>query len=119
MKILLELTSAQSAKEKSRLRYAFQLFCAVYGHRPILQDTNAGTADLRITYADDSAIRPGTKVLRLHNGYRARPLSTPAPQPRSFGDNGIVTVLFYPPEKSAEADWLAEIFEWTSCADEY
>jgi hypothetical protein len=30
-----------------------------------------------------------------------------------------MTVLFYPVENSAEVDWLAEIFEWTSCADEY
>jgi hypothetical protein len=119
MKIALEFTPAQSPEHQSRLRYAFQLFCAVYGHQPVLGNTNADTPDLRITYSSNRATRQGPKVLRLYNGYRPRPLTSPAPRPRSFSKNGSTTVLFYPPEDSAEADWLAEIFEWTSCADEY
>jgi hypothetical protein len=46
-------------------------------------------------------------------------LKTPAPWPRSFSEEGRKTALFYPTENSVEVDWLAEIFEWTSCADEY
>jgi hypothetical protein len=119
MKIALEFTPAQSPEHQSRLRYAFQLFCAVYGHKPVMESTNADTADLRITYFSDGTTRQGPKVLRLYNGYRPRPLTTPAPRPRSFSEDGRTTVLFYPTENSAEVDWLAEIFEWTSCADEY
>ncbi len=119
MKISLQFNPAQSPGHQSRLRYAFQLFCAVYGHEPILDGTNADTADLRITYSSDCAIRDAPKVLRLYSGYRPRPLTSPAPRPRSFSEDGRTTVLFYPPENSAAVDWLAEIFEWTSCADEY
>jgi hypothetical protein len=119
MKIALEFTPAQSPKHQSRLRYAFQVFCAIYGHEPVLDSTNADIADLRITYSSDRAMPQGPKVLRLYNGYRPRPLTSPAPRPHSFSEDGSTTVLFYPPEDSAEADWLAEIFEWTSCADEY
>src|SRR6266852_247849 len=119
MKIALEFTPAQSPEHQSRLRYAFQLFCAVYGHEPVLESTNADTADLRITYSSDHTTRQGPKVLRLYNGYRTRPLTSRAPRPRSFSEDGRTTVLFYPTENSAEVDWLAEIFEWTSCAHEY
>jgi hypothetical protein len=119
MKITLEFTAAQSPEHQSRLRYAFQLFCAVYGHEPVLDGANADNADLRITYSRHRAMRPGSKALRLHNGYRPRPLTSPAPRPHSFNEDGRTTVLFYPPEDSAEPDWLAEIFEWTSCAHEY
>lgn len=119
MRIVLEFTSAQSTEHQRRLRYAFQLFCAVYGHEPVLDSTKADTADLRITYSADVATRQGCKVLRLNDGYRPRPLTSPAPRPCSFSERAKTTVLFYPPEDSAEVDWLAEIFEWTSCADEY
>src|SRR6476661_1962902 len=119
MKIALEFIPAQSPEQQSRLRYAFQLFCAVYGHEPVLDGMNAGTPDLRITYSSEPEMRQGPKVLRLYNGYRLRPLTSPAPRPRSFSEDGKTTVLFYPPENSVEADWLAEIFEWVSCADEY
>lgn len=119
MKIALEFIPAQSPKHQSRLRYAFQLFCAVYGHEPVLDSTNAATADLCITYSSDRVIGKGPKALRLYNGYRPRSLTSPAPRPRSFSKDGKTTVLFYPTESSAEIDWLSEIFEWTSCADEY
>jgi hypothetical protein len=119
MKIALEFIPAQSLEHQSRLRYAFQLFCAIYGHEPVLDGRKIDTADLRITYSSDFAMRLGRRVLRLHNGYRLRALASPAPQPSSFSEGGRTTVLFSPPEDSAEPDWLAEIFEWTSCAHEY
>jgi hypothetical protein len=119
MKIALRFNSSQSPAHQSRLRYAFRLFCAVYGHEPVVNGVKADTADLQITYSNDCAIRGGTRVLRLYNGYRPRALKSPAPRPRTFVRDGRTTVLFYPPEKSEEVDWLAEIFEWASCADEY
>src|SRR6185437_11424159 len=119
MKIALEFIPAQSPEHQSRLRYAFQLFCAVYGHEPIFDGMKRDAADLRITYSSDRARQQGSKALRLHNGYRPRPITSPAPRPQSFSEDGSTTVLFYSPEESAEVDWLAEIFEWTSCANEY
>lgn len=119
MKIALEFNVAQSPEHRSRLRYAFRLFCAVYGHESVLDSTKADSADLRITYSGDRVMRQGPKVLRLYNGYRSRPLTSPAPRPCSFSEDGRTTVLFYPAENSAQVDWLAEIFEWTSCADEH
>jgi hypothetical protein len=119
MKIALEFTAAQTPEHQSRLRYAFQLFCAVYGHEPILDRTRANSADVQITYSSDVAAPSGSRVLRLYNGYRPRPLTSPAPRPCPFSEGARTTVLFYPPESSADADWLGEIFEWTSCAHEY
>lgn len=120
MKIALEFIPVQSPAHQCRLRYAFQLFCAVYGHDPVLDRKNAGSAELQITYSGDGGeFRDKRKVLRLHNGYRVRPLAASAPRPHAFSEAGRTTVLFYPPEDSAETDWLAEIFEWTSCAHEY
>jgi hypothetical protein len=119
MRIALEFTPAHSPEHQSRMRYAFQVFCAVYGYEPVLDSMSRDTEDLRITYSNDPEMRQGPKVLRLHNGYRPRPLTSPAPRPRSFSKDGRATVLFYPAQNSAEADWLGEIFEWISCADEY
>jgi hypothetical protein len=119
MIIALEFDPTQSCEHRRRLQYAFQVFCAVYGHEPILESTSLHSAQLRITYTTDLPVPHSPKVLRLYNGYRPRPLTTPAPRPRCFTRDGRNTVLFYPPENSAEIDWLAEIFEWISCADEY
>jgi hypothetical protein len=119
MKIALEFTPAQSPEHQSRMRYAFQVFCAIYGHEPVLNRMNTDTANLRITYSKNPEMREGPKVLRLQNGYHPRSLTSPAPRPHSFSEDGKTTVLFYPAENSAEPDWLAEIFEWISCADEY
>src|SRR6185369_14777188 len=58
-------------------------------------------------------------ALRLSNSYRPRQPRIPAPAPHYY-ENGLgPTVLFYVPADSYEPDWLGEIFEWLSCADEY
>src|SRR5690348_3319761 len=119
MKIALELSSTQSPAHQSRLKYAFQLFCAIYDHIPLLETKDHESADLRITYSRDETMRSDLKVLRLYSGYSPRPITAPAPPPSLFSRDNVKTVLFFPPEGSVEADWLAEIFEWTSCADEY
>ena len=119
MRIALEFDPTQSYTQQSRLKYAFQIFCAVYGHEPVFDSAKSNNAELRITYASSHSVPQDLKVLRLHNGYRPRPLTSPAPRPSSFTRDGMKTVLFYSIENSAEVDWLAEIFEWISCADEY
>lgn len=119
MKLFLQLIPAQSPRHQSRLRYAFRLFCAVYDHTPILDGSEAGSADLWVTYSKSCAAPAGINILTLHNGYRVRPLSAPAARPDRFRGSDAATVLFYRPEHSMQPDWLAEMFEWVSCADEY
>jgi hypothetical protein len=51
--------------------------------------------------------------------YTCRSIREPAPSPTKFERDSESTVLFYSPLPGSEPDWLAEIFEWVSCADEY
>ncbi|HZP63077.1 MAG TPA: hypothetical protein VFB28_06630, partial [Terriglobales bacterium] len=43
----------------------------------------------------------------------------PAPPPHFYTRGDESTVLFYNALPQLEPDWLGEIFEWVSCADEY
>ena len=57
-------------------------------------------------------------VVRLPNLYIARPVHLPAARPQSLRVNGSTVALIHG-SANGKADWLAEIFEWLSCADEY
>ena len=118
MRICLEFLPEQGNIQRTRLQYAFSLFCAIYGHQNVAID-EANSADVRITYS--SEIRnPNTKpALRLSNLYQPRSIHEPAPPPKKFDRDFESTVLLYSPIPGSEPDWLGEIFEWVSCADEY
>ncbi|MCU1285422.1 MAG: hypothetical protein JWO13_1772 [Acidobacteriales bacterium] len=118
MRIALELIPDHSPVHRSRMEYAFRLFCAVYGHDPIL-DTNVTSADCRITYCEKGRASHSEKILRLRNSYIARSPELPAPEPLLFQQHGATTFLFHAKGSVEEVDWLAEIFEWTSCAHEF
>jgi len=118
MRIFLEFSPERRDVERKRLQYAFALFCAVRGHQ-IAKRCDASAADVRITYSAATAAASPHPALRLANLYRARPLTQPAPAPKAFRRGPLTTVLFYEPAASQEPDWLAEIFEWVSCSDEY
>jgi len=102
------------------MSYAFRLFCAIYGHQPVLDAEQAQTADVWIRYAPGSAqgqqARPSLELSTL---YQSRPLYEAAPPPKKFEREGESTALFYSPLPGQEPDWLGEIFEWVSSADEY
>jgi len=115
MRILLRFCPEQSTVLRARLEYAFRLFCAIYGHEPVL-GTGQDNADLTITYAQDGGSQ---NIVRLSNRYPERDISRPAPEPVPFSQDGEKTVLFYGAIPGVQPDWLAEIFEWVSCADEY
>ena len=120
MRIFLSFSPEQTPVNRARIGYAFRLFCAIYGHQPVLDAEQAQTADVWIRYAPGSAQgqqpRPSIELSSL---YQSRPLYEAAPPPKKFEREGESTVLFYAPLPGQEPDWLGEIFEWVSSADEY
>ena len=118
MRICLEFGPEQGSVHRVRMRYAFSLFCAIYGYRGV-EIGAAESADVRVTYLPENRNRNSKSAVHLSNLYRCRPIREPAPPPKKFERDFESTVLFYSPTPGSEPDWLAEIFEWVSCADEY
>ncbi len=118
MRLFLEFVPEQPAVHRQRLTYAFRLFCAIYDHEALVDPIQAHTADVWLTYRHDMA-RAAGRTLSLSNLYTPRSPQFPAPSPTRFQLDDEHTVLFYAPEYGTRPDWLAEIFEWVSCADEY
>jgi hypothetical protein len=113
MRIALEFVPGQSTNHRARLEYAFRLFCAMYRHQP--QIGSGSSAAVTLTYGNSSL----AKAVRLTNGYMPRLHNQPAPPPHCYTRGDQTTVLFYGVQPDIEPDWLGEIFEWVSCADEY
>ncbi len=118
MRLFLQFGPQHGPIERARLTYAFRLFCAIYGHDPLLNVSQAHIADAWLSY-DPRAQRENTKAVRLSDCYHARSPRVPAPPPQRHWEDREATVLFYQPHGAVAPDWLAEIFEWVSCADEY
>jgi hypothetical protein len=114
MRIALEFASSHSATHRARLEFAFRLFCAIYGHTPLTAPEQ--NPDITLTYGFDCKSRP---AVRLANSYGLRPTTEPAPSPKPFTRDGESTMLVLAVPRQSEPDWLGEIFEWVSCADEY
>jgi hypothetical protein len=119
VRLLLQFAPDHGWVERARLTYAFRLFCAIYGHDPVLDAQQADTADACVSYDAVPGARSHGKTVRLSNLYKARSPRDSAPPPKRFRMDGESTVLFYSPLGGSAPDWLAEIFEWVSCADEY
>jgi hypothetical protein len=119
MRIFLEFVPQQTEVHRRRLRYALSVFCAVYGHKPIYNLGEASAADAWITYATTNSHGFKTPRVRIGNLYNPRHPQEPAPPPHLFEQNGEKTVLHSFPIPGEQPDWLGEIFEWLSCADEY
>ena len=122
MQMFLEIPEDASAADRARLCYAFRLFCAIYGHQPITEYAKAGDHDVTLCYGNPSIGSRGRRERRtvwMSRGYRARDPRQPAPPPLRYVTNEISTLLHYAPSGESTPDWLGEIFEWVSCADEY
>jgi hypothetical protein len=119
MKLFLEFVPEQTTVHRKRLSYAFRLFCAIYGHHPIENAEEGQADDVCITYSSRRKGDDRRKTLKLANLYWPRPLGSPAPRPTTFEEQSESTVLFHAPPTGERPDWLGEIFEWVSCADEY
>jgi hypothetical protein len=118
MRIYLEFAREQTEIHRKRLQYAFSLFCAIYGHQNVAMN-EADSADIRIVYSAENRNADSKPVLRLSNLYHPRSIQKRAPAPTRFDRDFEKTYLSYSPIPGSEPDWLAEIFEWVSCADEY
>lgn len=120
MNIYLEIPEYASHALRARLSYAFRLFCAIYGHRPILEPADAVHSEVAIRYRGAAgAALAGIPTVWLCRGLRERDPRQPAPPPIKYARHGIGTMLHYAPENGNPPDWIGEIFEWVSCADEY
>lgn len=122
MRIVLEIPEDANAAARARLCYAFRLFCAVYGHQPIIGHAEVVNPDVTLRYGTPSACHYSTRGARavwMTRGYRARDPHQPAPPPIRYVSHEIRTLLHYAPEGQSTPDWIGEIFEWVSCADEY
>jgi hypothetical protein len=114
MRLALQFVPEQTKVHRDRMQYAFRLFCAIYGHQTV---TDPNSADAILSYAKERA--GGDRIVRLTNGYAPRPASQPAPPTQSYTAHDVSTILFYEPSLDGNPDWLAEVFEWVSCADEW
>lgn len=121
MNIYLDMPEYASVALRARLSYAFRLFCAIYGHKPILDSADATKWGVAIRYCDSGARTSigDARTVWLCRGLRDRDPREPAPPPVRYSRNGLSTMLHYAPQHSKAPDWLGEIFEWVSCADEY
>jgi len=119
MRIFLELPIDAGPVHRARLGYAFRLFCAIYGHQPLLEHKDARSADISISYLPACRKSVGERCVRISNLYLPRAPHRPAPPPIQYVHGDDMTILHYEPVDSCSPDWLAEIFEWVSCADEY
>jgi hypothetical protein len=121
MNVYLEIPDDASDALRARLKYAFRLFCAIYGHTPVLNSLRGSHADVFIRYRPLSGGTPiaDARTVWLSRGLTDRAPCEPAPPPVKYMRRGLATVLHYEPERCQTPDWLGEIFEWVSCADEY
>lgn len=122
MQIVLELPEDASAADRARLHYAFRLFCAIYGHQPITEYAKVTNHDVTLRYVnpgDSSCPAKERRIVWMSRGYKARDPRQPAPPPFQYVSQENCTLLHYAPTGECTPDWLGEIFEWVSCADEY
>ena len=117
MKIHLDFDELQTPVHRARIDYAFRCFCAIYEHTPVSK-ADSVSADAWISYSKRSKVPGHVAVLRLPSLYIPRPSDVAAPRPVFMRTDGSI-LAFIHGSSDGTADWLAEIFEWLSCADEY
>jgi hypothetical protein len=104
---------------RRRIAYAFGIFCAVRGVRIV-----EGGADVLVRYGAPPEA-PGEVAVRA--AYQPRPPSEPARRPWFIDLEApegapVRMPVFHgdgPPSGTGDVDWLAELFEWLSGADEH
>jgi hypothetical protein len=105
----------------ARISYAFRVFAAIYGHE--VRDQKDGRGAVRCVYGRRSESRESDAVpadfLHIPARYPLRSPQEPIPVPtRSCYAREQVYLFHGRDEHSGDPDWLGEIFEWLSCADE-
>jgi hypothetical protein len=102
---------------RARIGYAAAVFAAIYGWR--VEDPGGSGVDVRLLYGPAGALcHPGE--FHLVQRYQPRPSSSAAPCPMRAEHHGQEFHLFHGADRSTgNPDWLGEIFEWLSAADEW
>ena len=119
MRIHLQFSPEQNAAHRSRLAYAFRTFCAIYGHLPLVGEEQEAAGEITIEYHRAARAKSRKPTLALRNLYQPRSPRQPAPPPTAYSAEGETTVVVHSSAPGQRPDWLGEIFEWLSCADEY
>jgi len=111
---------------KQRIAYAFRAFCAIYGYDSMVEcESTPCSTDARICYG----VTPSSaQDLSIPAVYAFRPANVPAPPPvhvalkptPMYTKLGLSSLpCFFASADTTDIDWLGEVFEWLSCADEY
>ena len=111
----LEFGSEVPSRVRARMSYAFRVFAAIYGHRVVDGTDDAST--VRCFYGDSAAGQ--VSGLHIPARYVLRPSQDAAPAPALTAYAEEEIYLFHGRDPvSGNPDWLGEIFEWLSAADE-
>ena len=111
--LALEIAPDIDSITAARIRYAFQVFAAVYGYGFCQNESDSVEGLTVIRYGSGSANS-------LPARYQARNPSVPAPKPTMHFVSGIELPIFHGIDSRTKVpDFLAEIFEWISHAHEY
>jgi hypothetical protein len=124
LQLCLAIGPSVSEVARKRITHAFDAFCGVYGYDPLVTSCKADTTDLvRVCYG----LSPTrSSDVSLPNVYVPRPANVLARSPQwvalapapIYAKLGIKSApCFF--TQDGRPDWLGEIFEWLSCADEH
>jgi peptidoglycan/xylan/chitin deacetylase (PgdA/CDA1 family) len=110
---------------RSRIEYAFRTLCAIYRRLPTnsARDSVAAEPGLHLCYGSDES-REREIVLPARYVPRSPHEPPPAPRPYKLPEHpvyrrlGLTHVPVFHTD-GHNVDWLGEIFEWISSADEY
>lgn len=105
------------SKVRARISYAFRVFAAIYGHEVVDQDRREES--LCCIYGGRREESDSSKCFHIPSRYVLRRPQDPARPPVACSYGGEESYLFYGRDQtSGNPDWLGEIFEWLSAADE-
>jgi hypothetical protein len=122
MRLALIFGSEVDRVARRRVEYAFRVFAAVYGH--VIIDLPSAVSELShvvtVFYGHTSSTKEVPAAFRVPSLYLARKPELPAPIPRSRVYADETFELFFGEDPTTrQPDWLGEIFEWLSAADEH
>ncbi len=113
--LALEFGDEVPSRVRARMEYAFRVFAAVYGHRVL--DGEAEGSALRCFYGSSATGKAAVRHIPARYALREPHEAAPTPAPMAYAQEEIY--LFHGREPlSGNPDWLGEIFEWLSAADE-
>jgi len=111
---------------KGRITYALNAFCAVYGYDLTSDDEAQSLYDHpRICYGRPSSrnrdvVIPALYVERQPTVPLHAPTWVQLEEASTYSKLGLASApCFHSSQGVRQVDWLGEIFEWLSCADEY